>query len=174
MASKSFVLKADIKFPSKAEIKQSGQPAKAAKKAFTVGSLRASGIVERQLPGVLTKALESPVWGPFNPSQPYFRKNGELVGVGNRDIIDTGNLHDSLKISTKFMVTKAQMQISYTAPYARLVHEGGVIQPWGNPNASSVILPARPWISSVLTGNGPVDKYDYTAVYQEEIAEAWG
>jgi hypothetical protein len=173
MAKKIFEFKADILFPSKAEVKASGTDAKAAKKAFTTGALRASSIVERELPSALTRALESSVWGPFNPKYPYNRKNGELVGSGMRDMIDMGGLHDSLKIKTKFLATKTQTIVSYSAPYARLTHEGGVIQPYGNATAAAVVLPARPWIKSVLTGDGPVPQYNYSQVYQNEITDAW-
>lgn len=171
---KGFTIKADLILPSKAEIKASGTDPKDAKEAIVKGTLAASNIVEQQLPTALSRALESPVWGPFNPKAPYARKNDEIVGSGTRDIIDMGGLHDSLKITTKFLTTKTQTVIQYTAPYAYLTHEGGAIQPWGNRNAATVILPARPWVRSVLTGDGPVPKYNYREVYQRSIAKAWG
>lgn len=173
MAKNTYTFKADILFPSKAEIKTSGMDQKTATKAFTTGALRASNTVEQELPGMLLQAMESPVWGPFRPKEPYFRKNGEVASVGKRDLIDTGRLHDSMSVKTKFLATKSQTVITYRAPYARLVHEGGVIQPYGNNNAAAVILPARPWIRSVLQGDGPVPHYNYRQVYQNEITNAW-
>ena len=77
--------------------------------------------------------------------------------------------------SSKYrLATKTQTVIEYRTPYANLVHNGGVIQPYGNPNAASVILPARPWITSLLTDEGPVPKYDISKIYEREIHGAWG
>lgn len=170
---KNFTMKADIKFPSKAEIKQSGTTQEKVIKAFTVASLRASGIVEQELPVILNQALESSVWGPFNPKAPYARKSGEIMGPGMRNIVDTGRLRDSVQVKTKFLKTKTQTIVTYSAPYASFVHNGGVIQPYGNKSAASVIIPARPWITATLTGNGPVPKYDYMSVYQKEVEASW-
>ena len=170
---KPFKAKAEIKLPSKAQIKESGADNDMARKAITQGTLRGSRIVEKELPSYLSGAMESRVWGPFSPKFPYYRKNGELVGAGTRDLIDTGRLHDSLSIKTTFLQTKVVTTIQYSAPYARLVHAGGVIQPYGNPNATARILPARPWVTSTLTPGGPVPFYDYTRVYNAEIAAAW-
>lgn len=170
---KAFKVKADIKLPSKADIKKSGTDNAVARKAITQGCLRASTVVERELPGYLTNSMESSVWGPFSPKFPYYRKNGELAGSGFRDLIDMGGLHDSLSVKTSFMQTKTVLSVKYSAPYARLVHNGGVIQPYNNPNAASVILPARPWVTSTLTPGGPVPFYDYMKVYNSEIATAW-
>lgn len=170
---KPTTIKAEIKMPTMKQIKESGADPKVVKNAFVVGSLRASGVVERELPQRLTEAMESSVWGPFSPKQPYYRKNGELVGPGSRDLIDTGALHDSLKIKTSFLSTKTVISVSYTSPYAGIVHYGGVIQPWGNPNAASVILPARPWVQSVLGGGGPVPQYNVNQVFQDNITAAF-
>lgn len=169
----SYTFKADIVLPNKAEIKKSGTDTKLAKKAITTGCLRASNTVEAELPSALTRALESNVWGPFNPKQPYARKNGEIVGSGNRDIIDTGRLHDSLSITTKFLTTKTQTVIKYNSPYAQITHEGGAITPYGNPLNGTVVLPARPWIRDTLSGEGAVPHYNYRQVYQNEISNAW-
>lgn len=169
----SYTFKADIMLPNKAEIKKSGADSKLAKKAITSGCLRASSVVEAELPSALTRALESNVWGPFNPKEPYFRQNGELVGSGNRDIIDTGRLHDSLSITTKFLTTKTQTVIKYSSPYALITHEGGAITPYGNPLNGTVVLPARPWVKDTLSGEGAVPHYNYRQVYQSEVGNAW-
>jgi phage gpG-like protein len=171
--SNKFEMKAEIKFPSKAEIKASGtDPAKAVK-AFQTGVLRGSNQVEADLPVALNQALEASVWGPFSPKTPYVSKGGQQRAGGMRNIVDTGALKDSLKIKTKFLQTKVSTVISYGAPYAAFVHYGGVIQPYGNQNANSVIIPARPWVEAVLTGNGPVKPYEYRKVYQDAIDQAW-
>ena len=170
---KPFITKAAINYPSKSQIKQSGTDVKKATAAIQQGVIRASTEVERVLPQYLNDAMVSPVWGPFSPKQPYSRANGEIVSTGLRDLVDMGNLHGSMSIKVSFLQTRTNIQIKYGAPYARLVHEGGVIQPWGNQYADSVVLPARPWITSVLTPGGPVQPYDYTKVYNDEIASAW-
>ena len=170
---KPFKTKAEIKLPSKTKIKESGADYDMARKAITQGTLRGSQSVEKELPSYLATAMESRVWGPFSPKFPYYRKNGELVGSGTRDLSDTGKLHDSLSIKTTFLQTKVVTTIQYSAPYARLVHAGGVIQPYGNPNTTARILPARPWVTSTLTPGNAVPFYDYTKVYNAEIAAAW-
>lgn len=170
---KPFKAKAEIKLPSKADIKKAGADNAVARKAITQGTLRASQIVERELPSRLADAMSMRIWGPFSPKFPYYRKNGELVGGGTRDLIDTGRLHDSLSIKTSFLQTKVVTTIQYSAPYARLVHAGGVIQPYGNPNTTARILPARPWVTDTLTPGGSVPFYDYTKVYNAEISKAW-
>lgn len=76
--------------------------------------------------------------------------------AGTRDIVDTGELLNSQ--SVKF--NGNEIEISYSAPYAQFVHEGGYMQPYGNPNAETVYIPGRPWISAVLYGDGPVPKFD--------------
>lgn len=80
---------------------------------------------------------------------------------GSRDIIDTGELAKSFSISTG----SNGVRFSYDSEYAGLVHYGGYIRPYGNPNAELVYLPARPWIDVVL-GNapGPVSPIDFDAI----------
>ena len=170
---KPFKAKAEIKLPSKADIKKAGADNDKSRKAITQGTLRGSVIVERELPKQLDNSMQSSVWGPFSPKFPYYRKNGELVGAGTRDLIDMGTLHDSLSIKTTFLQTKVVMSIEYSAPYARFVHNGGAMQPYGNPNAPTRIIPARPWVTSTLVPGGPVPHYDYMTVYNTEIANAW-
>lgn len=60
---------------------------------------------------------------------------------GSRDIVDTGALMDSVQ----FADTGDGFSLYYGEPYANLVHYGGYINPYGNPNAR-VYLPARPWV----------------------------
>ena len=72
---------------------------------------------------------------------------------GSRDIIDTGELRNSLSLT----LSDSTVNISYDSEHAAVVHNGGYIQPYGNPNADSVYLPARPWIAAVLgQAPGPV------------------
>lgn len=97
--------------------------------------------VAGQLKLALDAALEAPVWA-WND--------------GVRDIVDTGKL----KSSGVVVVRPLELEVYYTAPYAMLVHNGGYIQPYGNPNARPLYLPPRPWIRSVLYGGGPVPRFD--------------
>jgi len=170
---KKFEMKMDITLPSKAEIKKKGDDAPRITKAIQTGCLRASNIVEADLPRALNTALESNVWGPFSPKYPYFRKNGQAANPGMRNIVDTGALRDSLRIKTKFMQTKVQTVIVYGAPYANLVHYGGAITPYGNRNASTVLLPARPWVEATLTGGNGIAKYDLKGIYQAQVEKAF-
>lgn len=86
---------------------------------------------------------------------------------GARDIVDTGQLRNSLNIQT----SNAGFEIYYGAPYAALVHYGGYVQPYGNINISKVYIPARPWADSVLIGGGPVPVFDWQSIYREAILE---
>lgn len=86
---------------------------------------------------------------------------------GRRDIVDTGVLMQSMDVK----MTSAGLQISYSEPYAALVHYGGYIQPYGNRNAELVYLPGRPWVDAVLTGNGPVESIDYDAIYRNAFSK---
>ena len=65
-----------------------------------------------------------------------------------RSIIDSGDL----AASRVFSKDKLSANWIWTIDYAAAVHDGARIQPWGNKNASSVELPARPWTDAVLIG----------------------
>ena len=77
-------------------------------------------------------------------------------------LVDTGALRDSLDV----ILEKNGLVISYNVPYANLMHYGGYIQPYGNPNAQPVYLPGRPWVEDALNG------YDYESAYLRALAEA--
>ena len=81
--------------------------------------------------------------------------------------IDTGKLKDSLEIKAKFAQTKVGFEIIYKTPYAAFVHYGGVMRPYGNPNAATVTIPGRPWISDGLEG------FNLKAPFDKGIGEAW-
>lgn len=61
--------------------------------------------------------------------------------------VDTGKLRSSLIISTD----RDGLTIDYSSPYANLVHYGGYIQPYGNPNARPVYQAPRPWVDIALS-----------------------
>ena len=90
----------------------------------------------------LTQALMSGVWSWEG---------------GSRDIYNTGRLARSVNVS----VDNSGISVAYSAPYANIVHNGGYIFPYGNRSARPVYLPARPWVTSVLYGGGPVPQFDF-------------
>jgi len=116
---------------------------------FEQAVTRASQRIAFDLKEALSAALMSDVWQ--TPS-------------GAADIYDTGQLMESGTVVS----TGRGLTIAYTAPYASLVHFGGYIHPYGNLNAR-VYLPPRPWIQSVLSGNGPVPQFDLARYYMDEI-----
>jgi phage gpG-like protein len=110
---------------------------------------RANARIAADLKQALNDAIKSPVW-----------KTTE----GSEDLYDTGQLMSSGTVT----VNSNGVTIAYDAPYAALVHYGGYIHPYGN-LTEKVYLPPRPWVESVLNGNGPVQRFDFTKYYQEEI-----
>lgn len=84
--------------------------------------------------------------------------------TGSRDIVDTGALKNSLSITT----SGGRISITYSVPYAGIVHYGGYIRPYGNPYAEPVYLPPRPWIGAVLgDAQGPVQPLDLNALAEK-------
>lgn len=110
---------------------------------------RASERIAKDLQAALKDALRSSVW---------------RTPDGTDDIFDTGELLESGTVT----VTSSGLTISYSAPYAALVHYGGYINPYGNASAK-VYLPPRPWVDSVLNGGGPVPQFDFVSYYKQEI-----
>jgi len=165
-----------FKMPSvKADPTQSKKEQKAAAGAITKGALKGSSDVEKQLPVELDKSMSQAIWGPFNPKYNYLSRGGQMRTSGTRSLIDTGRLRDSLKIATSFGKTQTKTKITYNAPYATITHDGGVIQPYGNKNADTVVLPPRPWITYTLgDSDGQEGRYDVKAVYTKAIQDAWG
>ena len=147
--------------------------AKKAQAAFSKGVIKGMTAVETELKIALDNALGASVWTGFNPKYPYYRKDGTLMGSGPRDIVDTGNLMESLRLKTDFKQTKSSINIAYDVPYARLVHEGGAIVPYGDPKNATVILPARPWITATLEGTHGIKKYDPKKPFLESISDVW-
>ena len=145
---------------------------KKANAALGKGVLKGSTYVEQSLRVALNSALEASVWGGFTPRAPYTSPGGQLRTTGVRNITDTGRLKKSLKLTTKYSQTKAIVNIAYTAPYAALVHYGGAIQPWGNPNASTVTLPGRPWVTATLNGTNGIEKVDLKTPFLRGVNEA--
>jgi phage gpG-like protein len=118
--------------------------------AITDGIAYANEVAAEALENALNIAMQSSSWGWRD---------------GSRDIVDTGELMRSLEI------IKGQdgLSVSYSSPYAELVHYGGYIVPYGNDSISKVYIPGRPWMDAVLEGGGPVPSVDLSAIYEEAI-----
>ena len=81
--------------------------------------------------------LESVKWGWDGITH---RKSGQVVG-SPRDIVDTGELRDSLSLG---MESPTECVYSYDAPHAAIVHEGAKLN-------NGKDIPARPWIESAIS-----------------------
>jgi hypothetical protein len=168
MASLSF--KAALELPRpKAQAQDTKALQKKAESAITKGVLRGGKYVQQDLRAALDLALESPSW---SWPRETLRVNGSTAGT-SRDIIDTGKLKSSLKFTEKNAQTKTGITITYTTPYAAMVHYGGAMQPYGNPRAATVIIPGRPWVTAVMTGTHGFEKFDANEAYRKGVFEAW-
>ena len=148
----------------------------AVNKAITKGVVKGIGYVEKGLREALNAAMSSSVWGPSIAKIPYKRKNGTTMKAGKlANLIDSGKLRDSLELKAKFLQTKSELAVRYKMPYANMIHYGGVIYPYGNKNgASSVILPARPWVEAVMVGGyGGIERYNPDPDFNKGLQEVW-
>lgn len=107
-----------------------------------------------ELRTALDEAISANVWGDD----------------GDNDLVDSGNLRDSLQIQ----VTSNGVMIDYTAEYAALVHYGGYILPYGNQNATRVYITGRPWVESVLYGTGPIPGYNFKELFNRTKGRIFG
>lgn len=127
------------------------------------GIQKGNQIIQTQLTKALNDAMESSIW-KWTPGVTTNRKNGELI-ESPRNIIDTGALQNSLR----FNIKGNSVDFAYREPYSRLVHWGGYIQPYGNPNAKKVYVPGRPWITSVLNGENGFEAFPFKEIWSEAI-----
>ncbi len=149
--------KLSVQMP-KVEVKDNSRAMKKrVSKALSKGTQKASAYVEKNLKIALDKAMTS-MW---------------TWTEGSRDIIDTGKLKNSLKLTAVFNQTKVSWQIQYRTPYAAFVHYGGVIKPYGNKNARDVLIPARPWVQAIMEGSHGQPKFDIKTPFDEGMAEAF-
>ena len=155
-------IKTEINFPT---IKFDDTDTKAQRKkagaAFVASNLKGMTAVEEDIGAALDLAIESPTWA-WN-RDPIWR-DGTRPG-NPRDIIYKGKLKDSRKLKTKFLQTKATLTIAYTAPYANFIYHGGAMQPYGNKNAATVLIPGRPWIEAILNGTHGMEKFDAAGIF---------
>ena len=143
MAQFNFKAKIEIQMPKVEGKIETAKMKAATNKALAKGAQRGATYVQQSLRGVLDASISS-------------------FGA-----VDTGALKNSLEIRPRFLQTKVGFTIIYKTPYAAFVHYGGVIQPYGNPNAASVTIPGRPWIDAALRG------YDIKTPFDRGISEAW-
>jgi hypothetical protein len=92
-----------------------------------------------------TKEITAEKWGwPRDPSP--------------RDIVDTGNLRRSMRITNGLGKKNLETFFEWTAPYAPAVHDGAVFKATdaeGNPRT----LTARPWTRPVLQDSPAIQRY---------------
>lgn len=143
-------------------------------KALTslVKGVHASGLrIQSYLPTVLNEAMAASVWDWPGVTH---RKNGGLAG-SPRDIIDKGTLKNSLKVSAKFLKTRTTFNISYSAPYAKFVHDGGYMVPYGDRRRATVYVPGRPWVTAVMQGGvSGIKAYDIQREFLVGVPTDWG
>lgn len=145
---KRIVLEGKLKLNFNLELKKF--PDRQILSAFKEGVNDATRRVVIDLKAALDEAMRSNTW---------------RVPSGTGDIIDSGALLESGEVRAG----PDGVEISYSAPYAALVHYGGYIFPYGN-QSTRVYLPPRPWVDAVLRGDGPVKGFDLEKYYREEIA----
>lgn len=140
------------------------------KKAIVKGVQRGMARVETSLSKALDDALMGSTWEWTGKAT--VRQNGQTVG-SPRNIIDTGFLRNSKSLKVSYLQTKTTVEVKYNAPYANLVHFGGMIRPYGKEGRQLVALPPRPWITAVLEGGWGIEKLDVDSIVNEALQEAW-
>ncbi len=169
MAGFDFSTKLEI-LPPKIDMKDNTPKMKRAMNAALVeGTIKAAAYVQRDLREALDKAMDSNIWAWGGNT---LRKNGSMAGTV-RDIVDTGKLRKSLLIKEKNLKTKTTLSIQYRTPYAALVHYGGVVVPYNNVNAGTVLVPARPWIEATLKGTHGITKFSMSKPMNDGFNEVW-
>jgi hypothetical protein len=78
--------------------------------------------------------IEQDKWGWPNETH---RRNGSVVG-SPRDIVDTGELRDSLRLEP---VSPTEVIYSYDCNHAIIVHQGATLKGGGK-------IPPRPWVDA--------------------------
>lgn len=127
------------------------------------GLRKGDEIIKSGLTEALNNAMDSKIWG-WRADGTTFRKNGE-VATSPRNIVDTGALKKSLRTN----ISMGNINIAYREPYSRIVHYGGYVVPYGNPNATKVYMPPRPWILSTLNGGNGIQQYPIGKIYRDAI-----
>lgn len=138
---------------------------KAATNALKSGVANGLSDASQAVKPALNDAMAASVWGWPNVT---IRKNTSDVDAP-RDIIDTTNLRDSMDTSVN---QNNELEIVYTAPYAAIVHYGGITRPYGR-GGDTFNYPARPWISSLFEGSNGIDQFPFMNIIQEAVDESF-
>lgn len=159
MANFAFSTKLEI-LPPKIDTKNNApKMKKAINSAIVEGTIKAAAYVQTDLRAALDNAMTSSIWA--------------WSDGGSRNIIDTGRLKKSLVLQEKNLRTKTTLTIKYNTPYAAFVHYGGAMQPYGNKNANTVLIPARPWIEATLRGTHGIEKFKMSTPMNAGFNEVW-
>lgn len=75
-----------------------------------------------------------------------------------RDIVDTGNLRRSLRITRGLNPNQLETYFDWTAPYAATVHDGAVFKAT-DAEGNARTMPARPWTRPVLYDRATLARY---------------
>lgn len=171
MADEKFKIVAEIKMPKVDIDKTWSKKSKALfNKNLTRARIEGVEMAATQLQKALYASLQASVW---DWPRTTVRQNGSTVD-SPRNIVDTGALLASQKVSSGHKVTKSFLSITYGVPYASLVHYGGAVLPYGNMNADTKILPARPWVTAVLEGTHGQEKVDPGMIVVDHIINMMG
>lgn len=108
--------------------------------------------IREALESALNDAMQSSIWD------------------GGTDIIDTGELMNSLTVS----IQGDTLTMDYTAEYASFVHYGGYLAPYGNKSIDKVYIPGRPWVDAVVQGYGGFQPIDFAELYGRAFREVIG
>lgn len=92
------------------------------------------------------------------------------IWEGGSDIVDTGELMDSLQVT----IQGDTLTMDYTADYASFVHYGGYVMPYGNRSIEKVYIPGRPWVDAVIQGYGGLQPVDFVEIYNRAFNEVIG
>jgi hypothetical protein len=162
-------ISSSIKFPKVKLVYKSPQARAKAKGGISKGMMNSRSIIKTTLSEALQKSMKTSVWAWPRST---IRKSGESAG-SPRDIFDTGTLSRSQKIATNYSGGSLMINISYSTPYASLVHYGGAHRPYGDESRPLQLLPARPWIFATVTGTYGIEKYDMKGHLEAAIRDEW-
>ena len=172
MSEKIFSISKAVKMP-KVTIKPPKEAAKKFKAAFVKSFQSSAFKTERQIGYWLDDAMENPTWNWQGGTT--IRKDGSSAS-SPRNIVDTGKLKSSKKLTTKFGSTQVRYEVKYTADYAGIIHWGGYITPYGR-GGTTTYLPGRPWIQLVFredANEGDSEQYNFLADIKEQMVEDLG
>lgn len=141
----------------------------AATQAFSSGVANGISNASKAMLPALNEAMAQSVWAWPNVT---IRKNTSEVSAP-RDIIDTVNLRDSSDVTHNLSGTGGTITATYTAPYAAITHYGGMIRPYGRKTGDTFVLPARPWISSMLTGKNGIEQFKVLDYVDKAVKISW-